>query len=129
MDYKSIRFIKQKLDDRFSDPTYLGAYGRFVKMNSGMSIEEALLLGEPTSTSIEKLAGGITRIEATMAGASIFEGEPKVDYTKVTTIAKTDSGVMITDVLKYGDDELYTKVTTISEDEESGKKIIREEIE
>lgn len=126
MNRECVRELRVKNDEGFEDPVFLGAHGRFVKMNSGLSLEEAILAGEPTNTTIKKLENGNTQITATIKGKD-FNGQSAVNYTSITTISKEDNVTTIRNAISFGSELLFTKITRIVKRET--ETIITEEIE
>ena len=112
MDNKSIKEVRTKTGiNQFSDPDYYGAYGRYIEMNSGLSLEEELKVSGPGSIEI------IESNDSFVVNQTYNQNsKDNTVYRKQTTITPVDdTHTLINEKLYFGNELIKEKNTTVQE--------------
>ena len=104
----------------FEDPIPFGSQGRYIKMNSGGSLEQEMIIGPEADTNISKTGNGTTIIDCEHIGRD-FNGFSYFVETKVypkTIEVNGDTKTVIEDIVHYFNEHetfhVATKETVIT---------------
>lgn len=112
MNNKSIKEVRQKTGaDTFTSLAYYGAYGRYIEMNSGLSLEEEMKVAGPGTVEVIDNGDDTFTINQTYNQNS----KDNTVYRKVTTITPVDdTHTVINEKLYFGDELIKEKNTTVT---------------